>query len=185
MEELDALGLPEVEVGLALADPFQPELVGLLIALGSRSPDGRPFPGVQHPKLEPGQVRCQAHFSTEGVNFPCQMALAQPADGRIAGHLADGIGVDGQQEGLATHARRRKRRLNAGMARTQDDNIILFREDELHSGLEGYACAMRYWALNREGPAVLRTPRSGFAERCSQILKMASASSLSPSAEAI
>ena len=31
----------------------------------------------------------------EGVDLAHQMALAEPADGRIAGHLADGRELDG------------------------------------------------------------------------------------------
>ena len=58
------------------------------------------------------------------------VALGQAADGRVAGHLADGIEIDGEQEGLATHARRRERRLHARVASAHHDHIILLRIDE-------------------------------------------------------
>jgi hypothetical protein len=96
MEQAHGLALFAVQSRLALANPLQTELVGLLIALGTRSPDRRSLLGVQHPKLKPAEVGGLAHLSTQSVDFSGEVALGKPANRRIAGHLSDGIQIDGQ-----------------------------------------------------------------------------------------
>ena len=51
------------------------------------------------------------------------MALAEPADGRIAGHRADGREPVGQQRGPRAHARGRRRGLAAGVAAADHDDV--------------------------------------------------------------
>ena len=51
------------------------------------------------------------------------MALGQSADGRVAGHGADGVGVDDADQRAAAHARGGKRRLAAGVARTDYGDV--------------------------------------------------------------
>jgi hypothetical protein len=58
------------------------------------------------------------------------MTLCKPANRRIAGHLTDGIQIDGQKEGLAAHSRGRQSRLNPGMAGSDYNDIIPLRIDE-------------------------------------------------------
>ena len=58
------------------------------------------------------------------------MSFADAADGRVARHLPERFDAMGQQQRLAPHARRRKRRLGAGVAAT-DDNYIKCR-GEIH-----------------------------------------------------
>jgi len=41
----------------------------------------------------------------------------------VAAHLAQGLDVVRQQQRLAAHARRRQRRLGAGMATADDDHV--------------------------------------------------------------
>jgi hypothetical protein len=52
--------------------------------------------------------------------------LGQPAYGRIARHLADGISIDRKQEGLTTDPGRSQCSFNAGMASTYNDDIVTF-----------------------------------------------------------
>jgi len=55
------------------------------------------------------------------------MPLADAPNGRIAGHLADGVQILGEQERTPLQARRRRGRLDAGVsAAHHDDVIVLF-----------------------------------------------------------
>ena len=51
------------------------------------------------------------------------MALAEPADGRVARHLADGREPVRHQRRARAEAGRRSRRLAAGMAAADDDDV--------------------------------------------------------------
>ena len=57
------------------------------------------------------------------VDFPDQMALAETADGRIAGHRADGRKAVRDQRRARAHARRRGRGFAAGMPATDHNDI--------------------------------------------------------------
>jgi hypothetical protein len=89
------LALLEVKIAFAFADPFQTRLVGFLVTLRPGSPHGRAFAFVQHPKLQPGHIGVLARLTAKGVDFSGQVSFCQATDGRIAGHLGDGIEVDG------------------------------------------------------------------------------------------
>src|SRR5579859_6355524 len=62
-QQLLALSLSEVQVRLSFTDPFKSELIGLLVALSSGSPNGWPFLRIQHAELEPSHIRGLAHLS--------------------------------------------------------------------------------------------------------------------------
>src|SRR5512138_3129485 len=51
------------------------------------------------------------------------MAFGQAADGRVAGHLGDGVEVDGQETGPEPHRARRGGRLTAGVTGPDDDDV--------------------------------------------------------------
>ena len=51
------------------------------------------------------------------------MALAQAADGGVAGHLADGLEFVGEQQGARAKARRGRRGFAAGMAAADHDDV--------------------------------------------------------------
>jgi hypothetical protein len=80
--------------------------------------------------LKPAEVGGLAHLSTQSVDFPSQVALGKASNRRIAGHLTDGIQIDGQKEGLAAHSRGRQCRFDPGMAGSDYNDIIPLRIDE-------------------------------------------------------
>ena len=84
-------GLDDVEVP---AVPAYRRLHGLAVELAvglrARALNGRPLGPVQHPELNAGRVGDAAHQSVERVDLPDQVALAQTANRRVAGHLTDG-----------------------------------------------------------------------------------------------
>jgi hypothetical protein len=63
--------------------------IELAISLGARSAHGGTLAPVEQTKLDAGRVRHAAHHAIHGVDLADQMPLADPADCRIAGHLAD------------------------------------------------------------------------------------------------
>ena len=72
----------------------------------------------------PARVGDLAHQAVEGVDLADQMPLAEPADGRIAGHLADGGEAVGDQRRARAHAGRSRRSLAAGMAAADHDHVV-------------------------------------------------------------
>jgi hypothetical protein len=114
------------KIRLPFANPFQAELIGLLVALSAGRPNGRTFLGVEHPELQPVMSVALPISPPKRVNLARQMTFGQTADGRVAGHLADGVGIDGQQQSFAPMRAAAKRSLDAGMTRADHDHIILF-----------------------------------------------------------
>jgi hypothetical protein len=74
--------------GLPIQDP---------IRLGARCPNGRTLAGIQDPELNSGLIRCRRHCATQSIYFLDQMALSNPPDGGIAGHLSKGLDVVREQ----------------------------------------------------------------------------------------
>jgi hypothetical protein len=124
MAQPGCLALFAIQVGLLLAYPFEPELVSLLITLGSRGPNRWTLPGVQHAELEAGHIRVFAHLASQSVDLPREMTLGQSPDSWITRHLADRVQVHGEHEGLATHPCRCQASLDSGMSRSDDDYVI-------------------------------------------------------------
>ena len=124
VQQLRGLALFNIQVGLPFANPFQSELIGLLVALRARGPDGGSLLRVEHPELEAGHVGVLAHLAAEGVDFAGQVALGQTTDGWVAGHLADGVEIEREQQGLATHAGCREGCLDAGVASADYDDVV-------------------------------------------------------------
>ena len=110
-------------------------LVQRPVGLGPGRAYRRAFASVQNPKLYPAVVCGQGHGAAEGIDFLDQMAFANAADGRIAGHLAQRFDVMGQQQGFSTHARRRQARFGTSVAAADDDNV------ELLGVIHGKSCS--------------------------------------------
>ena len=99
--------LKNVQVGFILkptADRFPVEQA---IRLRARCAHGGTFARIEDAKLDAGFVGCRGHGTAQRVNFLDKMALADTADRRVARHLAQRLDIVGQQQGVATHARRR------------------------------------------------------------------------------
>ena len=93
------------------------------VGLGTGPLHGRPARPVEQPELDAGRIRHPAHQPIERIDLAHQMALAEPADGRIAGHLADGGKPVRDERRAPSHARRRCRRLAASMAAADHDDV--------------------------------------------------------------
>src|SRR5690606_35835982 len=63
--------------------------VELTVHLRPRAAYGGTLAPVEDAELDAGKVRYPAHQPVQRVDFPDQMALAEPANGRVAAHLAN------------------------------------------------------------------------------------------------
>ena len=97
--------------------------VELAIGLRARALDGGTLGAVQQAELDAGGIRHPAHQAIQRIDLAHQVTLAEPADGRVARHLADGREAMRDKRRARAHARRRSRRLAAGMAAADHDNV--------------------------------------------------------------
>ena len=86
--------LADIQVRLVFHDLLHPQPVAQPVGLGPGGPDRRAFAGIEPPELDAGGVDIFGHFAAQGIDLLDQMAFGQAADGRIAGHGADGVDVD-------------------------------------------------------------------------------------------
>src|SRR6266436_10169081 len=98
--------------------------VQLAVRLGTRSAHGRALAAVEDAELDAGTVDGPSHDPVERVDLTHEMALGKAADRRIARHLANRLDPVGQEQRTRAEARRSRRRLAAGMAATDDDDIV-------------------------------------------------------------
>ena len=98
--------------------------IELAIGLGARALHGRTLRAIEQAELDAGLVGDPAHQAVERVDLADQMALAEPADRRIARHLADGRRLVGDERRARAHARGGRRRLAAGVAAADNDDIV-------------------------------------------------------------
>ena len=83
----------------------------------------RPLASVQRPHLDRRAVGSHGHRPAQRVDLAHQMRLADAANGRIAGHLADGLDALRQEQRRRAKPRRSERRLGPGMTAADDDDI--------------------------------------------------------------
>ena len=93
------------------------------VGLGARALHGGALGAVEEAELDPGRVGDAAHQAVERIDLAHQMALAEAADGGIAGHLADGGEAVGDEDRASAHARGRGGGLAPGVAAADDDHI--------------------------------------------------------------
>ncbi len=73
-------------------------LVKCTISLGAGGPHRGSLAGIQDAELDPGAIGGPGHEPAQRVDLLDQMALADAADGRVAGHLADRLHIVGQEQ---------------------------------------------------------------------------------------
>jgi len=78
-------------------------------------------------RSDAGLIGGARHEAVQGVDLAHQVALADAADGRVAAHLADGIQVVGEEQGLRPQAGAGQGRLATGVAAADDDDVETLR----------------------------------------------------------
>ena len=111
------------DVGVLLEERPHRAPVESAIALRARRPHGGPLAAIEHPELERREVRRASHDAAERVDLARDGALRDPADRRIAGHLADRLERRGEEDHPRAEPRRGDRGLDARMTAADDDDI--------------------------------------------------------------
>ena len=120
--------------------------VELAVGLGARALHGGALAAIENPELDAGRIGGAGHNPVQRVDLAHQVALAQAADRRIAGHFADRCEAVGDERGRGAGARRRGRGFAARVP-SADDNDVKFhrrspvsretRNDGLGGGFDG------------------------------------------------
>jgi hypothetical protein len=79
---------------------------------------------VEQAELDAGVIRYPAHQAVESIDLAHQVALAQPADRRVARHLADGREPVRDQRRARAHAGRSRSSFAAGMAAADNNDVV-------------------------------------------------------------
>src|SRR6184192_2458274 len=93
----------------------------------ARGPHGRSLGAIEHPELNGRAIGGPPHDAAERVDLPRHGTLRDSADGGIAGHLADGVEVGGEQERLGAEAGGHDGSLAAGVAGAHHDHVVVKR----------------------------------------------------------
>jgi hypothetical protein len=105
--------------------------IELAIGLGAWATNGRAFATVENAELDAAFIGHLTHEAVQSVDFSDQMAFAEAADGRIAGHGANSRESVCHQGRLRAHTGASGRGFTAGMAAANHDNV----ESHLHKNL--------------------------------------------------
>ncbi len=97
--------------------------VELAVGLGPRPLHGGALGTVEQAELDASGVRYSPHEAIESIDLAHQVALAEPADGRVAGHLADGGKLVRDKGGARTHASSGGRSLAPGVTAAHNDDV--------------------------------------------------------------
>jgi hypothetical protein len=87
-------------------------------------PDSWTFTTVQQVKLDSGFVDNSSSEPIKGIDFPKYRPLSYASKARVAGARPQVVEFRGDERGASAASRCRRARLGAGMATTNDDNII-------------------------------------------------------------
>ena len=119
------LGLDEPQVLLPLQRALHYLLIAPAVDLRAQRVHRRALAEVQHPVLDAGRVRRAGHLPAQGVQLPHQVALARPAYGRVAGHVAHRVQIYRKTERLHAETRGGQRGLYPRVPRAYDGYITL------------------------------------------------------------
>ena len=122
-DQVVGLGLDHLEIRRFANRRLHRRRIELAVGLRARAAHGRALAAVQNAELDAALVGDAAHQAVQSIDFPHQMALAEPADGRIARHGADGGESMRDQRRLRAHAGGRGRGFTAGVAAANHDNV--------------------------------------------------------------
>ena len=122
-EQIVDFALDDCEILLVMQRVLHRRRVKLPVSLGARTAHSRPLTAIEHTELNAGGIGDSAHQAIQRINLAHQMPLAEPANGGIAGHRADGGEPLRDQRGTRAHPRSGSSGFAAGMAATDDNHI--------------------------------------------------------------
>jgi hypothetical protein len=95
------------------------------ITLSARRPDRWTLAPIEHAELEHGEIGSSAHYSAERIHLPYDGSLCNPADCRVARHLADRLERASDEPDSSAQASCADRGFSSGVT-GPDDNYIEF-----------------------------------------------------------
>ena len=113
-----------VRLARGLEHALHPGTISSLVGLGAAGAHGRTLARVEEAELDAGFVDRDTHLAAQRVDFAHQMALADTADGGIAGHLADVVEIEREHQSARTHPGSGKRCFDAGVAGADHDHVV-------------------------------------------------------------
>ena len=122
-QQIRALGLEQLQVFLLIQLRADRAAVQRPVALRTGGAHRRALAGVQGTELDAGGVRGAGHGAAQRIDLAGQVALADAADRRIAGHLTQRFHVLGEQQRAPPHAGAGQRGFGAGVAAADDDDF--------------------------------------------------------------
>ena len=85
--------LEEGQIGLVLQCLADSLAIQDTVCLGARGPDRGALAGIEDPELDTGVIGGNGHDAAQRIDFLDKMPLADPANGRVAGHLTQGVKI--------------------------------------------------------------------------------------------
>ena len=122
--------LVEIQALLIFERVLEAELISLLVTLRTRPAYARPLGRIEHTTLDGGGVSVESHRAAEGIDLTDHVPFRQPADCRVARHLADGVKVLREHGDFGTHPGGGKGGFDPGMTRADDQHVVSFRKGE-------------------------------------------------------
>ena len=119
----DDLRLLDAQVRLQLERVLHHGLILAPVGLRAQRVHGRALAAVEHPVLDAGPIGRACHLAAERIELAHKVALARAADGGVAGHVADGIHIDGKADGVQPEPGGGQRGLNARVPRADDGDV--------------------------------------------------------------
>ena len=98
---------------------------GCFIALSARTPHGRAFGAIKHPKLQGIGVSYQAHLPAKGIYLPDYLPLSYSTDRRITAHLRKSLHIHRNQQYLRTELSGSKSSFTSCVTSPDNYNIII------------------------------------------------------------
>src|SRR5579862_3054118 len=109
--------------------PFQQRTDGspvqAAVALRARRPHSGPLAPIEHTELQCRQIRCTTHDSTQRVDLAHDGPFGNAADGRVAGHLPDGLERARYESHASADTSGRHSRFGAGVTGADYQNVKL------------------------------------------------------------
>jgi hypothetical protein len=115
--------LEQGQAGLVLQHTAYGLAIELSVRLRPGRPDGGALARIQRAKLYPGLIDRPRHRAAHCIDFPRQVSLADPADGRIATHLPKRSDVLRNKKRARTGPRGSECRFRSGVAAANHNDI--------------------------------------------------------------
>src|SRR5690606_8205066 len=123
--EIVDFALDNIEIGLRADRRLHGLPIELAIGLRARTAHRGPLATIEDAKLYARLIGYAAHQTVQRVDFADKMALAQPANGRVAAHFANGGEAMSHEGCRYTEAGGRCGSFRPGMAPADDDDGIV------------------------------------------------------------